>query len=122
MSTDDHVRRIRITASDQGGAVIEVDGRDVAGAVEAYRLTQTVEKGPELTLYMRPGWQGLAYEGVGEVLTEPADLRHVVIDFLDAVDWQRLDDAVLARDDLDGKPGELTRGMLAQLREWAARA
>ncbi len=44
------------------------------------------------------------------MLTESADLRHVVIDFLDAVDWQRLDDAVLARDDLDGKPGELTRG------------
>ncbi|MGW7082345.1 hypothetical protein ACWGH2_02450 [Streptomyces sp. NPDC054871] len=59
---------------------------------------------------------------VAEVVGEPANVRHVVIGFLEAVDWQKLDEAVLDRDDLDGRPGELTRGMLAQLREWAAGA
>ncbi|MFI1177017.1 hypothetical protein [Streptomyces melanogenes] len=53
---------------------------------------------------------------------EPADLRHVVVDFLGAVDWQKLDAAVLDRTDLDGNPGELTRGVPAQLTQWAQRA
>ncbi|MFD6913577.1 hypothetical protein [Streptomyces virginiae] len=47
-------------------------------------------------------------------MAEPADLRHVVIDFLNAVDARKLDEAVFARDDLDGRPSELTRGLLAQ--------
>ncbi|WP_189959277.1 hypothetical protein [Streptomyces alanosinicus] len=120
-STHGEHRRVRITASPDDGAVIEIDGHDVASAVEAYRITQTVDEGPEVTLYVQQG-RGVEFDGLAEVLVEPADLRHVVIGFLDAVDWRKLDEAVLDRDDLDGRPGELTRGLLAQLREWAASA
>lgn len=122
MSVFDEPRRVRIAARPGESAVIEVDGQDVAGAVEAYRITQTVDEGPEITLYLTPGWEGFGFDGLAEVMAEPSDLRHVVIGFLDAVDSQKLDEAVLNRDDLDGRPGELTRGLLAQLREWAARA
>ncbi|MFZ3493046.1 hypothetical protein ACODT5_07410 [Streptomyces sp. 5.8] len=122
MSVFDEPRRVRIAARPDESAVIEVDGQDVAGAVEAYRITQTVDEGPEITLYLTPGWEGFGFDGLAEVMAEPSDLRHVVIGFLDAVDSQKLDEAVLNRDDLDGRPGELTRGVLAQLREWAHRA
>lgn len=119
MSTYLEPRRVRISARPEEPAVIEIDGRDVASAVEAYRITQARDEGPEVTLYVAEGWKGVEFDGMAEVVAEPADLRHVVIGFLQAVDWQRLDEAVLARPDLDGKPGELTRGMLAQLVEWA---
>lgn len=122
MSVFDEPRRVRIAARPDESAVIEVDGQDVAGAVEAYRITQTVDEGPEITLYLTPGWEGFGFDGLAEVMAEPSDLRHVVIGFLDAVDSQKLDEAVLNRDDLDGRPGELTRGLLAELREWAHRA
>ncbi|MET9294414.1 hypothetical protein [Streptomyces sp. NPDC003077] len=75
-----------------------------------------------MTLYVAKGWKGVQFEGLANVVVEPTDVRHVVAGFLDAVDWRKLDEAVLARDDLDGGPGELTRGMLAQLREWALSA
>ncbi|MGB8944981.1 MAG: hypothetical protein WCD21_32830 [Streptomyces sp.] len=122
MSTYLEPRRVRIAARPDEPAVIEIDGHNVASAVEAYRITQTVDEGPEITLYVQHGWRGIEFDGLAEVVVEPADVRHVVIGFLDAVDWQKLDEAVLDRDDLDGRPGELTRGMLAQLREWAAGA
>lgn len=122
MSTYLEPRRVRIAARPEASAVIEIDGHDVASAVEAYRITQTVDEGPEVTLYVQQGWKGMEFDGLAEVVVEPADVRHVVIGFLDAVDWQKLDEAVLDRDDLDGRPGELTRGTLAQLREWAAGA
>ncbi|EST19953.1 hypothetical protein [Streptomyces roseochromogenus] len=121
-STDHEHRRMRITAAPNDGALIEIDGDDVASAVEAYRITQTVDEGPDVTLYVQQGWRGPEFDGLAEVVVEPADVRQVVIGFLDAVDWRRLNEAVLARDDLDGRPGELTRGMLEQLREWAASA
>ncbi|MEU7576731.1 hypothetical protein AB0B50_03910 [Streptomyces sp. NPDC041068] len=115
-------RHVRIAAFPGEAATIEVDGHYVASSVEAYRITQTVDEGPEVTLYVVQGWKGFEFDGMADVVVEPADVRHVVIGFLDAVDGQKLDEAVLARDDLDGKPGELTRGMLTQLREWAASA
>ncbi|MER6548338.1 hypothetical protein [Streptomyces sp. NPDC001250] len=121
-STRDEYRRVRITAAPNDGALIEIDGHDVASSVDAYRITQTVGEGPEVILYMQQGWRGMEFDGLADVVVEPADVRQVVIGFLGAVDWRRLDEAVLDRDDLDGKPGELTRGMLAQLREWAASA
>ncbi|MFF0741525.1 hypothetical protein ACFYVL_14110 [Streptomyces sp. NPDC004111] len=122
MSTYQDSRRVKISASQRDGAVIEIDGHNVASAVEAYRITQTVDEGPEVTLYVQSGWHGLDFDGFAEVTVEPADLRHVVIGFLDSVDAAKLDAAVLDRDDLDGAPGELTRGVLAQLREWAESA
>ncbi|MEV4502568.1 hypothetical protein [Streptomyces klenkii] len=123
MSSYPESRSVRICAPRPGTPVtIEVDGHDVASGVEAYRITQTVDGDPEVTLYIQPGWKGLEVEGMAEVVAEPADLRHVVLDFLGSIDWRQLDTAVLARDDLDGEPGELTRGVLSQLREWAAGA
>ncbi|MEU5435457.1 hypothetical protein AB0G73_19050 [Streptomyces sp. NPDC020719] len=122
MSTYLEPRRVRISARPGEAAVIEVDGHDVASAVEAYRITQTPDEGPEVTLYVAEGRRGVEFDGLADVMAEPADLRHVVVDFLGAVDWQKLDAAVLDRSDLDGKPGELTRGVLAQLTEWAQRA
>ncbi|MGV2916250.1 hypothetical protein [Streptomyces alfalfae] len=122
MSTFVAPRQVRISARPGEPAVIEVDGHDVASAVEAYRITQTVDEGPEITLYVQQGWRGTQFDGMAEVVAEPADVRHVVIGFLDAVDWRQLDEAVLDREDLDGQPGELTRGVLAQLKEWAASA
>ncbi|MCY0922575.1 MULTISPECIES: hypothetical protein [unclassified Streptomyces] len=122
MSVFDEARRVRVAARPGGPAVIEVDGQDVAAAVDAYRITQTVDEGPEITLYLSPGWEGFGFDGLAEVMAEPADLQHVVIEFLNAVDARKLDEAVFARDDLDGQPGELTRGLLAQLKEWAAGA
>ncbi|KOT95935.1 hypothetical protein ADK70_10140 [Streptomyces rimosus subsp. pseudoverticillatus] len=79
-------------------------------------------EGPEVTMYVAKGWNGVRFDGLADMRVEPADVRHVVAGFLDSVDWRKLDEAVLARDDLDGAPGELTRGMLAQLREWAPSA
>ncbi|MEN8649111.1 hypothetical protein ABCR94_00285 [Streptomyces sp. 21So2-11] len=122
MSTYLKPQRVRIAARPDEPAVIEIDGHDVASAVEAYRITQTVDEGPEVTLYVQQGWQGVEFDGLAEVTAEPADLRHVVVGFLESVDWRQLDEAVLGRGDLDGKPGELTRGVLAQLTEWAKRA
>ncbi|MFD9418757.1 hypothetical protein ACFWC9_29165 [Streptomyces goshikiensis] len=122
MSVFEEPRRVRVAARPDQTAIIEVDGQDVAAAVEAYRITQTVDEGPEVTLYLSAGWESMGFDGLAEVMAEPADLRHVVVQFLDAVPWQKLDQAVLNRDDLDGQPGELTRGLLAQLREWAASA
>ncbi|WP_433547170.1 hypothetical protein ACQPZG_20355 [Streptomyces sp. CA-294286] len=119
MSMNQEPRRVRIAASPHVGAVIEIDGHNVASAVEAYRISQTVDEGPEVTLYVASGWRGMEFDGLADVLVEPADVRHVVIGFLDSVDAAKLDAAVLDRDDLDGSPGELTRGLLAQLREWA---
>ncbi|WP_030570941.1 hypothetical protein [Streptomyces aureocirculatus] len=122
MSTHLEPRRVHITARYEEPAVIEIDGRDVASAIEGYRITQTVDEGPEVTLYVQQGWRGLEFDGMADVIVEPTDVRQVVIGFLDAVDWRRLDEGVLNRSDLDGKPGELTRGLIAQLREWAAGA
>ncbi|MFE2850390.1 hypothetical protein ACFXJO_04565 [Streptomyces lavendulae] len=102
--------------------MIELDGKDVSAAVEVYRVMQAPGEAPEVTLYVNTEWQGFGFDGLAEVMAEPADLRHVVVQFLDAVPWQKLDQAVLNRDDLDGQPGELTRGVLSQLREWAASA
>ncbi|MEU5428465.1 hypothetical protein ACH4UT_23445 [Streptomyces sp. NPDC020799] len=116
-STDHH--HVRVAARPDEPVVIEIDGHDVASGVEAYRIAQTVEGDPEVTLYVQPGWKGIQFEGIAEVMAEPSDLRHVVVDFIRTIDWRELDEAVLARDDLDGKPGELTRATLAQLREWA---
>ncbi|MFG2143663.1 hypothetical protein ACGFRG_05610 [Streptomyces sp. NPDC048696] len=121
-STHSGVRRLRIAASPERTTVVEVDGHDVAAAVHAYRITQTVDEGPKVTLYVQEGWNGFEFDGFADVLVEPADVRHVVIGFLEAVDWRSLDAAVLDRADLDGGPGELTRGVLAQLKEWAAHA
>ncbi|KOT93591.1 hypothetical protein ADK70_13835 [Streptomyces rimosus subsp. pseudoverticillatus] len=90
--------------------------------MEAYRITQTVDEGPEVTLYVVKGWNGVRFEGLADVVVEPADVRRVVAGFLDAVGWRKLDEAVLGRDALDGEPGKLTRGVLAQLREWAMSA
>ncbi|MEU9115289.1 hypothetical protein AB0D04_26785 [Streptomyces sp. NPDC048483] len=115
-------RRVRLATSPHKPTVIEIDGQDVTSAVETYRITQTLDEGPEVTLYVQQGWKGMQFEGLAEVLAEPADVRHVVIGFLDSVDWRQLNEAVLDRSDLDGEPGELTRGVLAQLREWAAGA
>ncbi|GCD39701.1 hypothetical protein OEIGOIKO_07557 [Streptomyces chrestomyceticus JCM 4735] len=109
-------------AAPEQPAVIEVDGHDDASSVEAYRITQIVDEGPEVTLYVAKGWNGVRFEGLADARVEPADVRRVVAGFLDAVDWRRLDEAVLARGDLDGAPGELTRGVPAQLREWALSA
>ncbi|MEU2794813.1 hypothetical protein [Streptomyces sp. NPDC007100] len=50
-----------------------------------------------MTLYVAKGWNGVRFEGLADVSVEPADVRHVVAGFLDAVDWRRLDEAVLAR-------------------------
>ncbi|MFH8410555.1 hypothetical protein ACH4FX_38140 [Streptomyces sp. NPDC018019] len=122
MSTSDQHHHVRISAAPEQPAVIEIDGRDVASSVEAYRITQTVAEGPEVTLYVAQGWNGVRFEGLADVVIEPAAVRQVVVGFLDAVDWRKLDEAVLARDDLDGAPGELTRGVLAQLREWVLSA
>ncbi|MEV4741588.1 hypothetical protein [Streptomyces sp. NPDC049555] len=122
MSTYPDLHRVRVSARPEQPVVIEINGHDVAQGVEAYRIAQTVEGDPELTLYVQPGWHGMEFEGLAEVLAEPADLRHVVVQFLDSVDWRKLDEAVLARGDLDGQPGELTRGVLSELREWAAGA
>ncbi|MFI9228635.1 hypothetical protein [Streptomyces rimosus] len=122
MSTSDQYHHVRISATPEQPAVIEVDGHDVAASVEAYRITQTVDEGPEVTLYVAKGWNGVRFEGLADVVVEPADVRQVVAGFLDAVDWRKLDEAVFARDDLDGGPGELTRGVLAQLRAWALSA
>ncbi|MFE5717613.1 hypothetical protein [Streptomyces erythrochromogenes] len=122
MSMFDQSRRIRIAAPHDEPPVIELDGQDVSAAVEVYRVVQAPGEAPEVTLYVNTDWQGFGFDGLAEVMAEPADLRHVVIQFLDSLDWRKLDQAVLNRSDLDGQPGELTRGTLAQLREWAASA
>ncbi|MFI1801921.1 hypothetical protein ACH427_31925 [Streptomyces sp. NPDC020379] len=123
MNSYPEARSVRICAPRPDTPVtIEVDGHDVASGVEAYRITQTVDGDPEVTLYIQPGWKSLEFKGMAEVVVEPADLRHVVHDCLGSIDRRQLDTAVPARDELDGEPGELTRGVLSQLREWAAGA
>ncbi|GAA2461540.1 hypothetical protein ACFPFX_18920 [Streptomyces mauvecolor] len=77
MSTYLEPRRVRISARPDEPAVIEINGHDVASAVEAYRITQTQDEGPEVTLYVTEGWKGVEFDGMAEVVAEPADLRHV---------------------------------------------
>ncbi|MGI5526803.1 hypothetical protein ACQEVX_05050 [Streptomyces syringium] len=119
-STDPH--HVRVAARPGEPVVLKIDGHDVASGVEAYRIAQMAGDDPEVTLYVQPGWKGIEFDGIAEVMAEPSDLRHVVVDFIRSIDWRKLDEAVLGRDDLDGKPGELTRATLAQLREWAISA
>ncbi|MHA7956305.1 hypothetical protein ACX9I7_00915 [Streptomyces sp. L500] len=122
MSTYPDTHHVRVSARPEKPVVIEIDGHDVASGVEAYRIAQTVEGDPEVMLYVQPGWKGVEFEGMAEVMAQPSDLRHAIVDFIRSVDWRQLHEAVLAREDLDGEPGELTRATLAQLRELAISA
>lgn len=64
---------------------------------------------------------GAVFEGAARVVVGvPPDPGPAAAAFLGAIDAGQLEKAVLARHDLmDGGPHELTRAMLALLKEWA---
>ncbi|MFD6913576.1 hypothetical protein [Streptomyces virginiae] len=53
MSVFDQPCRVRISAAPDEPPVIEVDGLDVAPAVEVYRVTQVPGEAPEGTLFLK---------------------------------------------------------------------
>ncbi|WP_424217004.1 hypothetical protein ACN20G_33460 (plasmid) [Streptomyces sp. BI20] len=99
---------------------MEVDGRDLSSAVTGYQVTQVPGEPAQVTLLAAPGGAGVEFEGLSSVTVQVEDPHGAVADFLAETNPEMLHRAALARTDLDGRPGELTRAVLATLREWAA--
>ncbi|WP_329317990.1 hypothetical protein [Streptomyces sp. NBC_01262] len=115
------VHPVKVTAR-AGEAVVEVGGHDVSRFLAAYTITQRAGAEAEMVVFLAANAAGAAvFEGtVRVVVGEPPDPGPAAAAFLEAMDAAQLEKSVLARHDLmDGGPHELTRAMLAQLREWA---
>ncbi|MFD5451189.1 hypothetical protein [Streptomyces sp. NPDC127100] len=117
-SLADDLHAVRITTEGVRAAVT-LDGHDVTGALSGYTLEHRANQPPLLVLYVRPN-AGAGFDGYAQVAvaseTPPAE---AIAAFLASVDPARLQQAALARDDLDGSPTELTTATLRQLAAWA---
>jgi hypothetical protein len=116
---DDQLRRVRIVAG-HSAADVSIDGQDVSRQLFGYSVTHQAGQAAEVVL--RLGHHvATEFDGFARVLVgaEP-DPGPAAAAFLAAIDPALLEKQALARHDLlDGGPHELTRAMLAQLREWA---
>lgn len=110
---------VRIT-TDGVRAGVTVGGHDVSSSLSGYTLEHRANQPPLLVLYARPPVDGAVFDGYAQVAvaseTPPGE---AIAAFLASVDPARLQQAALARDDLDGSPTELTTAMLRQLIDWA---
>jgi len=118
-SLADDPHAVRITTDGVRAGVI-LDGHDVSTSLSGYALEHRANQPPLLVLYVRPPVDGVVFDGYAQVAvaseTPPGE---AIAAFLASVDPTRLQQAALARDDLDGSPTELTTAMLRQLTEWA---
>lgn len=115
------VRPVKVTASGHG-AVVEIEGHDVSRQLAAYTISQRATEVPEVVVWLAAHTAGgTVFDGMARVVVgERPDPGPAAAAFLDAIDAGQLEKASLARHDLmDGGPHELTRVMLAQLKEWA---
>lgn len=120
-------QHIRATiAADPRDTRVEVDGVDVTGALVGISVHQTAQGGPpQVVLELSKGkvaptvLEGAARVFVGEE-PEPIDPGPAAAEFLAAIDAEELEKAALNRPDLGSEPYDLTKAMLAQLREWAS--
>ncbi|MXM62156.1 hypothetical protein GR925_01490 [Streptomyces sp. HUCO-GS316] len=121
ISVEDEPLSVRVTGRGRA-AVIEISGHDVSQDLAAYALTQQAGDVPRMVIELSPKatatgvFEGLAHVVIGD----PPDTGPAAADFLSAISPAELEKAALGRHDLmDGRPHELTRAMLALLREWA---
>ncbi|MEV4444629.1 hypothetical protein AB0K24_04045 [Streptomyces mirabilis] len=103
-------------------AVVEIGGHDVSRDLAAYSLAHRAGGVPQMVIELSPSstatcvFEGLAHVVIGD----PPDPGPAAAAFLSAISAAELEKAALDRHDLmDGRPHELTRAMLALLREWA---
>ncbi|MEV8101070.1 hypothetical protein [Streptomyces sp. NPDC088135] len=117
-SMADQPRQVRLMSDGLSGTV-EVDGADISAQVQGYNLEARVGAVPLLVLYASPH-QGVTFEGLAHVaIGTEQDPGPSIAAFLANVDPGALQQAALARDDLDGSKHEVTRAILAQLANWA---
>ncbi|WP_435245107.1 hypothetical protein [Streptomyces tendae] len=121
-SLADAVREVVIN-TDGVRAHVVVEGIDLSRSLAAYTLEHRSNQPPLLVLYPRPPVDGVVFAGMSQVAvaseTPPGE---AIAAFLASIDPARLQQAALARDDLDNTPTELTTAMLRQLTEWAGGA
>ncbi|MFM9760801.1 hypothetical protein [Streptomyces scabiei] len=103
-------------------AVVEIGGHDVSRDLAAYSLSHRAGAVPQMVIELSSRttaagvFEGLAHVVIGD----PPDPGPAAAAFLSAISPAQLEKAALDRHDLmDGRPHELTRAMLALLREWA---
>lgn len=111
---------IQIDATDVVNPTVKVGGQDVTEHVKAVHLTlRPGQELPQVVFELAPGahmaFEGMAVTAVGE----RPDPGPAAATFLAAIDAVQLEQAALNREDLGNEPGDLTRGMLRQLTEWA---
>ncbi|MFG2022310.1 hypothetical protein [Streptomyces sp. NPDC048825] len=114
-------RPVRVTGRGRA-AVVEIGGHDISRDLAAYSLAHQAGDVPRMVIELSPAstatgvFEGLAHVVIGD----PPDPGPAAAAFLAAISPAELEKAALARHDLmDGSPHELTRAMLALLREWA---
>ncbi|MFD5878506.1 hypothetical protein [Streptomyces yangpuensis] len=118
-SLADEPRSVRIT-TEGVRATITVDGADLSASLAGYTLEHRANQTPLLVLYPRPPADGAAFAGYAHVaVASEATPAEAIVPFLATIDPARLQQAALARDDLDGTPTELTTALLRQLITWA---
>jgi hypothetical protein len=118
-SMADQPHQVRLTSNGLSGAV-EIDGADISAQVQGYNLEARVGAAPLLVLYASPRDGGVVFEGLAHIaIGTEQDPGPTVAAFLANVDPSALQQAALARDDLDGSKHEITRAILAQLADWA---
>lgn len=118
-SLADTVREVVIN-TDGVRAHVVVEGIDLSRSLAAYTLEHRSNQPPLLVLYPRPPVDGVVFAGMPQVaVASEAPPAEAIAAFLAGIDPARLQQAALARDDLDGTPTELTTAMLRQLTEWA---
>lgn len=116
----DQTHQLRITSEGLHGTV-HLDGQDVSKQVRGFGLRHFGGEPAQAVLYLAEGRGTTAFDGLARVVVadEQPDTANAVAEFLAGIDPDLLAAAVLKRNDLDGKPNELTRGALRQLTEWA---
>ncbi|MGW8554049.1 hypothetical protein [Streptomyces tubercidicus] len=112
-------RQVEITARG-GQADIEIDGTRIdPSTVKAYSVSHLAGEQPDVLLHVTDRgdtqWSGTARVAVADV-PDPGPAAAI---FLEAIDPEGLERAVLARPDIGSEPYSLTQAMLTQLGEWA---
>ncbi|MFZ3475354.1 hypothetical protein ACODT3_42380 [Streptomyces sp. 4.24] len=101
-------------------AAITVNGADISRALAGYTIEHRAGQPAILVLYPRPPVDGVVFAGLAQVaVATEAPPAEAIAQYLAGVDPARLQQAVLAREDLDGSPTELTSATLRQLIAWA---
>ncbi|MEU0837081.1 hypothetical protein [Streptomyces sp. NPDC005969] len=117
-SMADQPHQVRLTSNGLSGTV-EVDGADISAQVQGYNLEHRVGAAPLLVLYTTPH-RGLDFEGLAHVaIGDQTDPGEAVAAFLANVNPGALQEAALARDDLENSKHGVTAAILAQLADWA---